>query len=65
MADSRMLLVSNIEIMKAVWKNLKKVFLTISTFFQNEKFYCHLPLSVKPLHTCKNWGWLLLADVTE
>ena len=37
MADSRILLVSNILITKAVLKILKKVLLTMSTFFQIEQ----------------------------
>ena len=37
MADNRILLISNISVIKAVWTILRKVLLTISTFLQIEQ----------------------------
>ena len=45
MADSGILLISNIPIIKAVWKILKKVLLTISTFFQIEQIENFIAIS--------------------
>ena len=51
MADSRILLVSNFSIIKAVWKVLKNILSTVSTFFQigqTKNF-----IAISPLRTFK------------